>query len=77
MNRKDIFIDQANMYSFSQDENGDFYLEVVSGGFAMEHLVMKLNKDELDRYSEIGKSYLDSLSIEVVRNKLNYLDRII
>lgn len=65
------------MYAFTKDEADQFFLEVVTGGVAMETIVVPLNKEEMMSYSERGKPFLDDLALDVCRETEKYRERVL
>jgi hypothetical protein len=77
MKRKELLVDQKNMYALTIDENENYYIEVVCGGFAMENLIIQLSDEEMKEYESKGKSFLDDLAWRICKNKSKYEDRFI
>jgi hypothetical protein len=63
--REQILIDRERWYLLSKDREGNLYLEVVVGGFAMEEVVLPLSLEETAAYEKSGKNYLDILALRV------------
>lgn len=77
MSRKTVLKDQDKMYLLSEDEDGRLYLEVVTGGFAMEHLVLPLTENEHAQYREVGKPFVDNLSYRMLKNRKKFESRLL
>lgn len=71
--RQELLVDRDRMYALTRDGAGDLYLEVVSGGIAMENVVVKLNDYEAGQYVKDGKPFLDRLALDIARNREKYL----
>jgi hypothetical protein len=68
--------DQDRMYELSKADNGDIVLNVVAGGIGMYEIALTLSAEELARYNEEGKSFIDVLAYDVARNnQTTYADR--
>lgn len=77
MKRNEIFVDQGRMYALTVDKEGQYYLEVVCGGFAMENMILPLNAEEMEKYNSRGKLFLDDLAWDVCKNKNKFTGRFI
>ena len=75
--RKQLLIDQPNMYKLTTDDVGTLYMEVICGGFAMENIVVPLNSEEVSRYNESGKDFLDEMAVRIRHRRDQYIDRIV
>lgn len=76
MKRKEILVDQGLMYALTEDAAG-LYLEVTCGGIAMETVVLKLKKEEINEFRKQGKSVLDDLAYAVTKGQDDFADRIL
>jgi hypothetical protein len=60
--------DQNLMYTLFEDGSGQVVLNVVVGGFAMYEVSLPLNDEELRRYHDEGKIFIDKLASVISRN---------
>ena len=65
------------MYALTSDEDGQLYLEVMTGGFAMENLVLPLSPSEEALYQANGKPALDHLAKKILKNRREFSERLI
>jgi hypothetical protein len=75
--RKEILVDSGRMYALTQDSDGNYYLEVLVGGFAMYEVVLPLTPEEVAAYEKNGKYELDTLAFKVAKDKSRFADRLI
>jgi hypothetical protein len=75
MCREELLVDQDRMYALTRDSDGNLYLEVVCGGFAMENVVIPLTQDETREFERQGKSFLDALSLRICKDPSSYVAR--
>lgn len=75
MDREEIIVDEQRMYALTKDNANQLYIEVVTGGIAMETIVLRLTEEERKSYSEVGKSFLDDLARDVCRATEKYRKR--
>ena len=73
---KEILRDSERMYSLICTDAGDLYIEVVTGGFAMDICKMFLTAEEIRQFEEEGKDYLDDLAYRVSRQENAYKFRL-
>lgn len=73
--RREVLVDQDRMYALTKTRDGRLYLEVVIGGIAMENLVLPLDEEEMARYTEEGKTFLDGLAAKIARAPSGYRPR--
>ena len=71
-----VLKDQERMYLLLRLPDGDWCLEVTTGGFAMDVCRMNLTPEEAQRYREEGKDYLDDLAYRVARREKEYKNRL-
>lgn len=70
-----LLVDQEKMFSLTEEE-GEIFLNVVCGGFAMERLSMKMRPEEIEAYDKEGKSFLDRLALKICKQRSDYADRL-
>lgn len=75
MKRIELLVDQQKMFALTQDPDGSLFLEVATGGFAMENLVIRLTEEESRKYREEGRAYLNELAYEVQKNTSRFRGR--
>ena len=69
--------DSSRMYLLRKTNGGTFVLDVVCGGVGMYEVSLPLNTEEVDRYLEEGKPYIDHLASLVTSNpNSEYSDRL-
>ncbi len=68
MRRQEVIVDDERMYALTRDAQGQLFIEVVCGGFAMENVVVPLNAAEEMEFKRRGKTYLDDLSLKVCKS---------
>jgi hypothetical protein len=75
--RQELLVDPKLMYALTQSPDGQMYLEVLAGGFAMENLVLPLCSEEVEDYQRLGKSALDELALRLVKQRPRFESRLI
>jgi len=75
--RKDIIVDHERMYSVTSDGEGQLFLEIVYGGFAMDILIMPLSREEVLEFEARGKPALDDLRLRVLKDRARFEARFV
>ncbi len=66
--RKVVLVSREGQFSLTEDQEGGRFLEVLSGGFAMYEVEIKLEPDEIAAYLETGERFLIELAGKVRMN---------
>lgn len=69
---KDLIVDAENMYRLFENERGKLSLGVMCGGIAMYEVAFTLSEEEIRKYQDVGKGFLDALSLEVAKHPENF-----
>lgn len=65
--RSQVFVDRERWYSLSVDDRGRLFLEVATGGSAIEEVTVELSDEQMKEYEQRGKSFLDVLALKIAR----------
>ncbi len=75
MSRQEILINQDLMYALTRDDEGNLFIEVVCGGFAMETIVIPISAEEESEYRRHGRSFLDGFSLKICKSLDTFRER--